>query len=87
MAIEYTRADTSALTLDDLPEVMDVKVAAAAVHMESHALRRAIRAGRLPAFLPGGERDPRKPGRGMGYRIKRSDLQAWYFGQNARQSR
>lgn len=66
------------LTLDDLPELMTLAQAAAAVRMNEHSLRVAIKAGELAAFIPRG-RDPLRSGRGQGYRIRREDLQRWYF--------
>lgn len=71
-------AKAQALTLDDLPELMTLREAAEAVRMGVPALRAAVKAGDLPAFIPRG-RDPLKAGRGQGYRIRREDLQKWYF--------
>lgn len=67
--------------LSDIPELMSIKEAAAAVHLSSLTIRNAIRSGALAATIIAG-RDPRKAGRGLGYRIHRDALQRWYFGQN-----
>lgn len=67
------------LKLEDLPDVLDVTAAAAAVHVNRETLMRHIKSGALAAFTPMGKTN-RSPGRGMGYRIHRRDLQRWYFG-------
>lgn len=66
------------LQLEDLPELMTLAQAAEAVRMSVPAVRAAVKSGDLPAFIPRG-RDPLRAGRGQGYRIKREDLQRWYF--------
>jgi excisionase family DNA binding protein len=43
-------------------------------------VREAIVSGELKAFLPLGKKDPRRTGPGLGWRIKREELQKWYFG-------
>jgi excisionase family DNA binding protein len=65
-------------TLEDLPELMSLSEAAEAVRMSVGAIRMAVKSGDLPAFIPRG-RDPMRAGRGQGYRIRREDLQKWYF--------
>lgn len=67
------------LKLEDLPDVMDVTTAAAAVHVNRETILRHIKTGALASFMPMGKTN-RSPGRGMGYRIHRRDLQRWYFG-------
>lgn len=74
----------SELTLDNIPELVTVSEAAAATRLSPPLIKAAIRRGDLSAFLPGGPRNVKSPGRGMGYRIRRADLQAWYFGQAVR---
>lgn len=61
--------------------VMTIPEAAKVVGVSPRAIRKAIRGGRLRAFIIGG-RKPIQSGAGLGYRIKRSDLQAWYFGED-----
>lgn len=78
------RKGLSELTLDNIPDLVTVSEAAAATRLSSDLIKAAIRRGDLPAFLPGGKRDVRSPGRGMGYRITKADLQAWYFGKAVR---
>lgn len=73
------RQTAQELKLDDLPDVMDATAAAAAVHVHRETILRHIKSGALPAFMPMGK-TTRSPGRGMGYRIHRRDLQRWYFG-------
>lgn len=68
-----------AVTLEGLGELVTLQEAARATRLSERTIRSAIKRDELEAFIPGG-RDPRKPGRGMGYRIKRSDLQRWFFG-------
>lgn len=60
--------------------VMTIPEAAKVVGVSPRAIRKAIRGGRLRAFIIGG-RTPLRSGAGLGYRIKRRDLQAWYFGE------
>lgn len=67
------------LTFADLPDLLTLEQARAAVGMSDKAMRDEIKSGALPAFIPRG-RDPMKAGRGQGYRIHKADLQAWYFG-------
>lgn len=66
------------LSLADLPDVLTLAEAAAALSTSGATLRAAIKAGDLAAFIPRG-RDPRRAGRAMGYRIHKADLQRWYF--------
>lgn len=61
--------------------VMTIPEAAKVVRVSPRAIRKAIKGGRLKAFIIGG-RDPIHSGAGLGYRIKRRDLQAWYFGED-----
>lgn len=41
---------------------------------------RAIKAGKLVAFIPGGKTEGKRSGQ-QGYKMKREDLRKWYFGQ------
>jgi excisionase family DNA binding protein len=66
--------------LDGVAEVLTIAEAATAVGVIPRTIRKAIKSGELPATIIGG-RDPLRSGRGMGYRIRREDLQAWYFGK------
>jgi len=66
------------LTLDDLADVLTLKEAADAVGMTETTLRVNIKSGELRAFLPRGK-DPKHAGRGQGYRIEKTALEAWYF--------
>jgi excisionase family DNA binding protein len=68
--------------LSDQPEVMTIPEAAAALRLTPRTIRKAITLGELRATIIGG-RDPLHSGRGLGYRIRREDLQAWYFGESA----
>jgi excisionase family DNA binding protein len=61
--------------------VMSIPEAAKVVGVSPRAIRKAIKGGRLRAFIIGG-RKPIQSGAGLGYRIKRRDLQAWYFGED-----
>jgi len=60
--------------------VMTIPEAARVVGVSPRAIRKAIKGKRLRAFIIGG-RSPLRSGAGLGYRIKRRDLQAWYFGE------
>lgn len=64
---------------DGLAELLTITEAAAALHMHPKTIRKAITTGDLKAFTVAG-REPLRSGRGLGYRIRREDLQAWYFG-------
>lgn len=66
------------LTLEELPELMDLGEAANQVSMSVQSLRNAIRAGELAAFIPRG-REPLRAGPGQGYRITREALASWYL--------
>lgn len=74
------------LTLDDIPEIVTVAEAAAAVRMSQAVLKAAIRRGELEAFIPGigtWKSNPtgvKHAGRGRTYRIHRKALARWYFG-------
>lgn len=72
--------DLSGLTLENIPDFVDVNQAAAAAKVSVKVIRDACKRGDLPSFIPGA-RPATAPGRGMGYRIKKADLQAWFFGQ------
>ena len=60
-------------------DVYTVAEAATALRVGQAVIREAIKSKQLVAFIIGG-RAPLRAGRGLGYRIKRADLQAWYFG-------
>jgi len=62
-----------------LAEIMDVRQAATLVAVSPQTIQRAIRGGELVAFIPRG-RDPAHTGPGLGYRIHRQALAAWYWG-------
>lgn len=62
-------------------EVFSLPEAAKMAGVSVRTLRLAIRSKKLRAFIIGG-RSPLHSGRGMGYRIWRADLQAWYFGSD-----
>ena len=68
-------------TFPDELEVLSIRQAGKAVGLNPRTIRLAIKSGELAAFVIGG-RDPIRSGRGLGYRIKRADLHAWYFGTN-----
>ena len=68
----------ASLGLKDWPDIMTLREAAAKVNMSAPVLREAIKDGSLVAFIPRG-RHPQRTGPRMGYRIKRADLEAWYF--------
>jgi hypothetical protein len=67
--------------IEGLEDVFDIPTAAAAARVTPYVIRQAILAGELPAFIPGG-RDPRRAGRGRGYRILKPALKAWLFGED-----
>lgn len=69
------------IDLSLIPDLVSIKEAAEATRLSELTIRNAIRSGELEAHVIAG-RDPRKAGRGLGYRIRRDHLQAWYFGQN-----
>lgn len=78
----FVRKDTEGgidATLGNLGDLVTLKEAAEATRLSSKTIRAAITRGALPAFIPG-NRNKRTPGRGMGYRIKKADLQSWFFG-------
>ena len=58
-------------------EYVDVAEALRLTGVSKNTLRAALKSGELPSFIPRG-RDPSRAGPGQGYRIKRSDLVAWY---------
>jgi excisionase family DNA binding protein len=64
----------------DAPETFSINEAARLLGLNHQTIRKAVRNGEIPAFIIG-NREPLKSGRGMGYRITRADLQAWYFGK------
>jgi hypothetical protein len=68
------------MTLDKAGEYLTLAEALELVNMTRNTLRNAIRSGALPAHIPRGV-DPNHTGRGQGYRILRSDLEAWYAGR------
>lgn len=65
------------LTLENLPESMSVREAAATVKVHYQTIYKAIREGKLKAVLPAGAEGKR--GGRFGYRISAAALQAWYF--------
>lgn len=69
----------AALTLENIGEILTVAEAAAATKLSVIIIRNAILSGELKGFIPG-NRDRRWPGRGMGYRVQKAALQAWFFG-------
>jgi len=64
---------TDTVTLLEAALIADVNV---------RTLRKAIKEGRLKAFIPGG-RDARNCGAGQGWRIHKADLQAYVFGEES----
>lgn len=66
-------------TLANLGDLVTLKEAAEATRLSERTIRSAIARGDLAAFIPG-NRDKRWPGRGLGYRIKKTDLETWFFG-------
>lgn len=68
------------LTLEDLPDLMTLAEASAAIEMSIPTMRVAIKRGELEAFIPRG-REPLRAGRGQGYRITRDALTRFYFRQ------
>lgn len=75
----YQRA-TGVAKLDQLAEEMTVNEAATATGRSNRFIAAAIKAGRLKAHgvagYPGNQ-----GGRGLGWRIRRADLEAWWFGE------
>lgn len=69
--------------LDIAEDVLNIPQAAAATRMSEYTIRQAIVRKELPAWIPGG-RPPGASGRGVGYRIKKKDLESWYFGEEKR---
>lgn len=66
--------------LEGLADVLTISEAAAACGVSDHTIRQARKNGELEAFTPG-NRDPRKAGRGLGYRIHKAELQRWFLGE------
>ena len=62
-----------------MAEILDVRQAARLTAVSPQTIQRAIRSGELVAFIPRG-RDPAHTGPGLGYRIERLALIAWYWG-------
>jgi len=60
-------------------DTLSIREAGVLLGLTPRTIRLAIRAGKLKAFVVGG-RIPERSGAGMGYRIHKADLQAWYFG-------
>lgn len=65
------------LNLDDLPDLLDIRTACAALGVSDDTVRGAIRSGELRAYIPRGKA-PGRAGR-LGYRILKRDLERWYF--------
>jgi excisionase family DNA binding protein len=63
-------------------EILTIPEAAKMVGVGPRTIRQAIRHKKLPAFIVGG-RTPNRSGAGLGYRIRKNDLQRWYFGEDA----
>lgn len=68
-------------TLENMDEVLTLADMARISRLSINTIRQAIKRGELQGFLPG-NRDPRKTGRGLGYRALRRHFQAWFFGAN-----
>lgn len=66
------------LSLDDLPETLNVREAAEAIRSNPETIRRAIRKGHLAAIAPRGVTNPKAFG-STGYRIHKAELERWYF--------
>lgn len=64
---------------EGIADILTITEAATALAVNPRTIRNAIKSGELPATIIGG-RSPLRSGRGLGYRIRREDLQAWYFG-------
>lgn len=71
--------EAARLTLESLGDIVTAAELAKATHLSLRTIRRAIRRGELPAFLPTA-RPITALGRGMGYRIYKKDAEAWFFG-------
>lgn len=70
---------------DDAPEHFTITEAAALIGVHHRMIRNAIRSGELEAFMVGG-RDPRRAGRGLGYRVTKQALRDWFFGATRKES-
>ncbi|HEY6056999.1 MAG TPA: helix-turn-helix domain-containing protein [Candidatus Limnocylindrales bacterium] len=75
----HVRPTDLPVTFNELGDVLTLLEAATAAGCSEWTVRRAIRQGELPAFIPRG-RVPLRAGKGMGYRIRKQDLIEWYFG-------
>ena len=75
----HTHPDVTRDSLDSVADHLTIPEAAKLLRLGQDTIRLAITSGQLPAFIPGG-REPRRAGRGVGYRIRKEDLQRWYFG-------
>lgn len=64
-------------------DIYTIPEAAKALRVSGAVVRKAIKTGQLAAFIIGG-REPLRSGRGLGWRIKKADLQHWYFGEAGR---
>lgn len=67
---------------DGEDEILTIPEAAEMCRLHPRTIRSAITSGRLRAFVIGG-RPPLQSGAGLGYRIRKRDLQAWYFGEDS----
>lgn len=71
--------EPAAPSIQDGADLLSISAAAREVGVLPRTIRLAIKRKELEAFIIGG-RDPLRSGRGLGYRIRREHLQAWYFG-------
>lgn len=65
------------------PEILTIMEVSRLLGLNHRTVREAVRSGELESFIIGG-REPRRSGRGLGYRITRDALQRWYFGESGR---
>jgi Helix-turn-helix domain len=85
MPVAYTRqTNKPKFKSGELADTLTVNEAAAGAGVSSDVIRAAIKSGALEAFTIGAEPGAalnRKGGRGKGYRIRRAELERWFFGQ------
>jgi len=66
-----------AISFDDLPAIVSLSDVCKATRIDKKTVLKAIHAGSLPAWFPGG--NPQ-----LGFRIHKGDVEAWYFSDPSR---
>lgn len=71
---------TGRVQLEGINDVLTLIEAAQATGLSSNVIRKAITTGALKAFTPGGV-SIHATGRGLGYRVRKADLQRWFLNE------